>query len=809
MDAKDTQSALHALNRCLKTFMEQRRVDISAFAEVTELGASDVSELARTLQNFLLWEQSADIKRKRDEEQLQSREHTARIYFDYALTAIVETDDPSWQISRANPAASSITGFEIRELLTQCLTQLVADTARVEAEESLSLLTEQGISHAEWTLKRSDGKLINIEISSINVGEYHYIHVFDDVTEQRNTTQKLENARKAAEAANLAKSHFLANISHEIRTPLNGILGMAQLCQLTQLNPRQSEYIEMISKSGNALLQIINDLLDFAKIEAGRMEYEKANFSLDDIIDELAAFSSQAVADKSIEVVFNIHGSVPRHLSGDRLRLLQCLNNLLSNAAKFTHSGLVELEVALEGQQESRVKLRFTVTDTGIGIHQDVLDKLFQPFSQADASTTRRFGGTGLGLVIVRELTRGMGGDMQVESIPGQGSQFTLRLPFQISLSKKEAATKTHGRAMLISKRSATREAVSRLLETAGWHVIAEDNMQAQTTMSSNDLVVIDYAMGYPSLEDIMSLVSANHSPVLVLAGVVEASQGMAACEQFSRCELLTRPLTPNSLRRALIRNGLLQADERETVSPSRIPSDFAGIHILVAEDNRVNQSVIIDMLKLGGIHTTLAHNGREVLELMASLPTSPDLILMDVQMPEMDGLEACRILRSKGLELPIVAISAGASHIEQANSLDAGMSDFLAKPIDIDELWGVLTRWVQPSDQRVRAGSDQHETVEQRFLNNHDIILKARHLFRDTHAEDAVMFQHLLVEERLSDIAKAAHAIKGSSRTIGEDEIAGIALMLELAAKAGDKARITPLIVRLEQLLSQYNPDQ
>lgn len=789
--------------------MEQRQVDVSAFSEIIESGASGMTEFACTLQNFLLSEQSADIKRKHDDELLQSREHAAHIYFDNALTAIVETDDPSWQILRANPAAARITGFEIDELLTQCLLQLVPETARSSAEESLSLLAARGTSHAEWTLKRRDGKLIIIEMSSIKAGDYHYIHVFDDVTEQRNTTRKLDNAREAAESANLAKSHFLANISHEIRTPLNGILGMAQLCQLTQLNPRQREYIEMISKSGQALLQIINDLLDFAKIEAGRMEYEKANFSLDDIVDELAAFSSQAVADKSIEIVFNIPRSVPRYLSGDRLRLLQCLNNLLSNAAKFTNSGLVELEIAVEEQQESRVMLRFTVTDTGIGIHQDVLDKLFQPFSQVDASTTRRFGGTGLGLVIVRELTHGMGGEMQVESIPGKGSQFTLRLPFQVSFNRNEALAETHGRAVLICRRSATREAVSRLLETAGWQVIAEENMLEPATMSNYDLVMIDYAMGYPSLEEIMSLISTGQFPVLVLTGVAEASQSMASWQELSGCELLTRPLTPNSLRRALLRNGLLSADTRETATSSVIPSDFAGIHILVAEDNRVNQSVIMDMLKQGGIHTTLAHNGREVMELMESLPNYPDLILMDVQMPEMDGLEATRILRSKGFELPIVAISAGASHVEQASSLDAGMNDFLAKPIDIDELWAVMTRWVPPRDQRMRKGSDKHETIEQRFLNDHDIIRKARHIFKDTHAGDAAMFQQLLVEERFSDIAKAAHAIKGSSRTIGEDEIAGLALMLEIAAKAGDKTRVAPMIVRLEQLLIQYKADQ
>lgn len=740
-------------------------------------------------------------RRHQEKTALQKREKAAHIYFDYALTAIVETN-AAWQLTRANPAAASITGFEIRELTAMALPDLVPEGEKPRVEAMLSLVQEQGIGYSEWVLKRRDGVLINIEISTISVADDHFIHVFDDVTDQRNATQKLEAARQMAELASKAKSHFLANISHEIRTPLNGILGLAQLCLRSDLNPRQREYLEMISQSGNVLLHIINDLLDFAKIEAGRMDYEHISFSVDDMLEELATITSQAVKDKSLEVVFSIPANMPRRLIGDRLRLFQCLNNLLSNAAKFTSAGLVELGIVIENQSGSQPWFRFSVRDTGIGIPREVLDRLFHPFSQADASTTRRFGGTGLGLVIVRELIRGMGGDMQVESTPGEGSCFTLRLPMEI---EEDAATITapRGCAILVANRKATQQSVAVLLEMLGWQVVVSDKLVTPEKCREFELVLLDYALGTPRLDDMRSLMSPLMPPMIILTDFAEASQGMPNWQTFSEVEFLTRPLTSNALKRALIRSGLMRNSIEETTGYTEIPGEFAGVHVIVAEDNRVNQAVLVDMLQAAGIRATLANNGREAIALLEMADPPPNAILMDVQMPEMDGLEATRAIRKKGYTLPIIATSAGASHLEQAQCLDAGMNDFLPKPIDIDELWGALTRWIRTAP----ASKPQAQTAVDRFMGNQQSLNKARQLFIETHAHDAASFAQWLAEDNLVAIAKAAHSIKGSALTIGEDDLAALAWKLETAAKSGSHENLGNLIQYLDQMISQVKP--
>lgn len=805
MEENEFNAVLQSLTGSLKYFMEHRQVDRASFSALESVQQPQLAAFSRALQTFLQWEQAADIERQRAERQLKAREHAARIYFDYALTAIVETDDPSWQISQANPAAASITGFEIRELTNQCLTQLVPETHRAHADATMDLLREQGISHAEWQMQRRDGTPITIEISSINVGRDHYIHVFDDVTEQQATTQKLEAARRAAEAANEAKSHFLANISHEIRTPLNGILGLTQLCLKTQLNSRQREYLDMIAQSGSALLQIINDLLDFAKIEAGRMEFEHIGFSLNDMLDELAVMVSQAVAEKSIEVVFNVGATVPAFLVGDRLRLFQCLNNLLSNAAKFTSSGLIALNIDVESLESECTTLKFTVSDTGIGIEQAVLDRLFQPFSQAEASISRRFGGTGLGLVIVRELTRGMGGRMQVESTLGQGSHFSLYLPFE-GAPQATRQLEQGGRVVIVSARQATLENASHLFGRLGWQVEPRNSLKNLDDSPAYDLLVIDYALGYPRLDDIQQAVLAKRSPILILTGIAENLERMAAWEAATGCELLTRPLTQNLLTRALERLELRQPDTpiNTGAGMGAVASEFSGVHIVVAEDNQVNQLVVLDMLQQAGIQTTLANNGQELLDILHAMPELPDAILMDVQMPGMDGIEATRILREEGYTLPILALTAGASHLEQASSLEAGMNDFLTKPVDFDELWGALTRWIPPKNQPKPA---REETAEDRFLDRPEILHKARQVFIDVHAQDAIQLFHLMSDGDFDQAARMAHAIKGSSRTIGETELAAVAEDIEKTAKLGNADALMPLIHRLQILLTQFHP--
>lgn len=618
---------------------------------------------------------------------LPQSDPAARVYFDYALTGIIETDQ-HWRVVRANPAAASITGHDVKALCGSELPALTCPASAARVERHLSLLREQGISQAEWRLRRRDGREISIEIASMQIDDEHFTHVFDDVTVQRQAVAEIERARAAAEAANRAKSDFLANVSHEIRTPLNGIIGLSQLALLTKLDAPQRDYLEKIAQSGRTLLRIINDLLDTAKLESGRMEFEALPFALEALLDDISTLRTQARDEKGLEVVFDVAAGVPRYLLGDRLRLGQCLRNLLGNAIKFTPAGRVELRVDISGE-ESAQWLNLCVVDSGIGIAPEALARLFSPFNQADSSTARRFGGTGLGLFITREMARGMGGELHVSSSAGVGSRFTLTLP----------------------------------------------------------LCVADAPTPQP---------------------------------------------------------------ETLALQPSEVPQEFRGRHILVAEDDKVNQLIILQWLSHAGIIATLAQDGREALARVAEMSPAPDLVLMDVQMPDMDGLEATRRLREGGYIRPVVGLSAGASPHEQEACAAAGMSDFIAKPIDIDELWGCLTRWLPPVDASVTqsagtpSGNATTISVEARFLHNHEILAQARAAFIDSHGADAAQLRALLAQGEgtiTPAMMRQAHGLKGSAATLGLDTLAALAHELE-DGSALPHDRIDSLIRQIDEQL-------
>jgi PAS domain S-box-containing protein len=660
--------------------------DLLAVARTVSLSREDARELAKLVEQLRPFLAPAVADKAPPSPSPQS-DPAARVYFDYALTGILETDQ-HWRVLRANPAAESITGYGIKALCDSELQALAAPVSAAKVQRHLALLLEQGISQAEWRVMRRDGRQIIIEIASIRVDDENFTHVFDDVTEQRQVAAEIERARAAAEAANRAKSDFLANVSHEIRTPMNGIIGLSQLALLDAKDSQQRDYLEKIARSGRNLLRIINDLLDTAKLESGRMDFEQAPFSLTELIAEVAGIRAQISAGKVLEIVFDVAPGMPMHLMGDRLRLGQCLTNLLGNAIKFTSAGKVELLVDMTDDPEPM--LRLCVSDTGIGIPAETLPRLFSAFSQADASTARHFGGTGLGLHITRELARGMGGDLQVESRVGVGSRFTLTVPLHMAYGPEESS----------------------------------DNLQ------SGD-----------------------------------------------------------------------------------VPQEFRGHHILVAEDDSVNQLIILRWLERAGIRTTLAQDGDQVLEQLAGMPAAPDLVLMDVQMPGMDGLEATRRLRERGYTLPVVGLSAGASAAEQDACLKAGMHDFIPKPIDIDELWGCLTRWLQPIDAGAvgTLSSDMVDnSAEARFLYNHELLAQARTAFLHSHGGDGAELRTLFANgkgETASAMMRLAHGLKGSAATVGLDALAELAHELENgSALASD--RIDALIHQIDEQLAQAAAD-
>ena len=586
----------------------------------------------------------------------RASDRLARLYFDYALSGIFQTSRDG-TILDANPAAASITGRDRRQLEGLNLQLLFSAASPERLQRHWALLQEQGISQAELLLRLQDGRELVIEMASIQADDEAFMHIFDDVTVQRAATTEIENARKAAEAANRAKSDFLANVSHEIRTPLNGILGLSQLALQGVIQDDTREYLDAILRSGRSLLALVNDLLDSAKIEAGKFALETEPYLFADLMADLEDMRSAISPDNPVSVRFSVASGLPACLLGDRLRIGQCLRNLLGNALKFTGTGQVTLDVD-RLKEERNEWLRFCVTDTGIGIAPDVMERLFAPFSQADASTSRRFGGSGLGLYLARELAHSMGGELLAESRLGTGSRFTLRLP----------------------------------------------------------------------------LVPATADAVLPRSEAID------------------------------------------------VPQEFRGQLVLLVEDDPTNRLVATHWLAKAGIESRVAHDGHEAIA-QAQREPFPALILMDVQMPGLDGLAATRKLREMGCTTPIIGLSAGAGQLEQDACLTAGMSDFLPKPIDLDELWGCLTRWLLPSIAR-GALLEPEEAAIDRFLGDQEVLAKAQKLFVASHGHDGETLKVALATGDMAAIRRIAHGLKGAAATLGYRELVDQCDALEHALK-------------------------
>ncbi len=615
------------------------------------------------------------------------------------------------KIASFNRAASGIFGYSADEVVGQEMSCLMPQAMRAAHHAGVARYlagfapTVVGRNNVEVPGLRKNGSTFALELSirALYVGEQHlFVGILRDVTERKRVERELRQAMEQAQLASAAKDVFVANMSHELRTPMNAVLGMAHLLSLTGLSAEQARYLEMIRASGQSLLGILNDILDFSKMSAGKIEMYPAPFVLDDVLHALASIMSINVGDRNLELCLGVGADVPRALIGDALRLQQILVNLTGNAIKFTEQGEVAVLVERAETVDSAVMLRFTVRDSGIGMSEEQLARLFSPFVQGDLSTTRRFGGTGLGLTISKGLIELLGGSVVVQSEAGQGSSFVVTLPFQLGQNQRPARSTAARHLLVVDDNPTSRAYLAMTIEAWGWTCeltsCASDALARLCVGVVFDVVLVDWRlpdMAGPAL--IATIRQEFGLPLICMVNAYGRSKLTQELADQSAPAFLTKPVTASTLYDT-VQSALASAHGvLAPVLAQAQPQLLAGARLLLAEDNLINQAVARGILEQAGAQVTLAEHGEQALALLRTGQPF-DLVLMDVQMPKMDGYTATRAIRAElRLQLPVLAMTAGVMASEREQCIAAGMDDFIGKPVDVEQMIATILRYLPP----------------------------------------------------------------------------------------------------------------
>jgi two-component system, sensor histidine kinase and response regulator len=667
-------------------------------------------------------------ERQRTENALLESEAYNKLLFQESIIPMLVLDCETRRYVDCNRAAALINGYSRREEMLGKTTLDVSAPTQYDGTDTPSAALkrskmgqEQGHSIFEWRHQRPDGTIWDAEVH-LTTFTYHGRKQFQltlvDITERKQAERTLRQAKELAEEATKMKSDFLANMSHEIRTPMNAILGMTHLALKTELTPRQSDYLTKTKVAAQSLLGIINDILDFSKIESGKLELENTDFRVESVLENLSSVVSQKAHDKNLEFLIAAPHDLPVNLAGDALRLGQILINLVNNAVKFTDRGEVVVTIAMEERVSDRIKLKFSVRDSGIGMTPEQTARLFRPFTQADASTTRKYGGTGLGLSISKRLVEMMGGEIWAESTHGTGSTFRFTAWFGLAPGqpkRKRLIPDLMGvRVLVVDDNAQAREILSDVLRgfslRADWASSGEEAIQKVAAADSQDpyrVVLMDWQMpgmdGLQASREIMRGKRSKNFPKIVMVTAFGREDLQTQAEQVGIHGYLLKPVSPSLLYDTLVeilgvvepKRGRLQPKSERTGS-----HDFTGTRILLVEDNEVNQQVATELLQSAGAIVSIANDGAEAVKILTEGEGHPwfDVVLMDLQMPEMDGFTATRQIRAqRRLQVvPIIAMTAHALVEERQRCLDAGMNDHVSKPIDPDALFATLARWVK-----------------------------------------------------------------------------------------------------------------
>jgi len=787
-----------------------------------------------------LWEEDFSDVKKFVDELRQSGVTDFRKYFEEHPEAAAHCLK-TIKVVNVNQATLEMSGAANKEEVFNNLPTLLQSSGLAAFQEELIALTEGALRfETESDQHNLNGETIHTAWRLHVAPGYEetwgkvFVSVID-ISERKKMEDRLRQAKEVAELATRAKSQFLANMSHEIRTPLNAIIGMVNLLRDTKLSTEQVDFVETIRTSGDSLLTVINDILDFSKIEAGRMEMETEPFNIRNCVEESLDIVASKGQHKPIDLIYNINDDVPSTILGDVVRLRQVLVNLLSNALKFTEEG--EVFVSVESKEISRYKhqIHFSVQDTGIGIAEDRLNRLFKSFSQVDSSTTRKYGGTGLGLAISSRLVEMMGGRIWVESKLGKGSTFHFTIGATVAHvrpSSRPSLDETvfkDKRALIVDDNATNRFVLSKQLQSWGLITIDSDSGEAALSILKKDqnidVIVLDMQMpgmdGIELAEEIRKMPALRETPIILLTSLNFYQNARSQDKLFA---YLTKPVKSAQLHNTLL-DLMSPHPDQKTLKPitisETIDSHFAEqypLRLLAAEDNQVNQKVLLYILERLGYEADIVENGCEVLEALKE--KEYDVILMDIQMPEMDGLEATRQIRAAETDhtdLRIIAMTAYAFQEDAEKCIQAGMDDYISKPIQIEALMSALSQrpYVSVPDQRQepqitktgslipKTGSLVLETAKvqelmERYGSGANRLIE---VFLTTAPVQIDEMRTSIRDGNLSSLMRIAHALKSSSAIFGAHLMTALCRRIEMKAVAGQMSTLTDI----DQVMAEF----